>query len=181
MATFYQVRFAASVRATEAAQGLPGHGRFIADVMDSLPFDQIWTHGTGDRQIDLVYVDELTLSPSGTTTINLTDGSLVDVYGDSVAFAEVVSMTTVNVGATEVYYGPDATNGWLAFVDAVGTRSKLAAAANDQKPPISYRFAPRGVAAPSSGGAGTKNVWSYENQSSAAAGTIWVFWTGRSA
>lgn len=93
-------------------------------------------NGTSAGQIDLAYSETKTGVAASTTTVYDLAGSLTDLAGDTIAFAEVVLIAIRNRSTTAVnriHIGPDATNGFgveasnLGFWADASDRSVVAA------------------------------------------------------
>ena len=72
-------------------------------------------NGTTDGKIDLCYSTIATGIAASTTTVYDLVGSLTDLSGTTISFAEVVTIAIRNLSATAANYltmGPDATNGF---------------------------------------------------------------------
>ena len=80
-------------------------------------------NGTTDGKIDLGYYTQVTGGAASTTTVYDLAGSLTDIGGNTITFAEVVAIYLYNRRATALAYltvGPDATNGFGALASGKG-------------------------------------------------------------
>jgi hypothetical protein len=88
---------------------LRGSNKHEMELMLDLPT------GTADGNINLVYSTIYTGIGSGVTTLLDLSGSVSDISGATIAFAEVVTIAVRNLSDTDTNYiamGPDATNGF---------------------------------------------------------------------
>lgn len=79
--------------------------------------------GTSDGQIDLCYIETTSSIAASTTTVRDLAGSLTDVEGNTLTFAEVAAIAIRNRRTTALatlLIGPDATNGFGALASGRG-------------------------------------------------------------
>jgi len=69
----------------------------IPSVVINNPVNQSYSLGTGAGQVDLAYSAELTIAPSATTTLDLDAGTLEDLFGNALTFANVKSIRIQHV------------------------------------------------------------------------------------
>jgi len=56
-----------------------------------------FSFGAGDSQANTMYAAQLVIAPSATTTLTLSDLSLIDVFGDTIALTEIKAFRIFHV------------------------------------------------------------------------------------
>ncbi len=104
---------------TQTASTVPGS---VTPLSNSQTLNCTFGNGTTADNVDLQYPATLTFASSTAQTLDLT--SLTDVYGGTVNFARVRSITIKMKGTTDgstLTIGNAASNSWAAILGATGT------------------------------------------------------------
>jgi len=104
-----QVHFVVQAEEQVSNGPLKGINKRALELLLDLP------NGTADGKIDLAYSTIATGIAASTTTVYDLVGSLTDLSGTTISFAEVTTIAIRNLSATAANYltmGPDATNGF---------------------------------------------------------------------
>lgn len=105
MADGVNARVTASVRFTHTKTVNSIAGKFTDTLSKVFQF----TEGSGDGQLNQVYqVQSKAITGSSSDTYDL-DGSLVNSYGDTIAFSLVKAIIIINTGSTALFLGGHAT------------------------------------------------------------------------
>ena len=65
-----------------------------------------FTFGSSDNQANAVYSAELSIAASATTTLNLDDGSLKDLFGDNFSLAKVKGFRIIHLSTSAASSSP---------------------------------------------------------------------------
>lgn len=112
-----KIRIAVEGRETVSDGPLKGVNPRELELLLDLP------NGTADGSIDLAYSRRYSSIGSSTTTVLDLAGSVTDLSGSTITFAEVTTICARNLSNTDANYvlmGPDATNGFGVLASSRG-------------------------------------------------------------